>query len=118
MIQIVKSDAEHYSIRIDPWETQSRLMLSHILPDLFHLSYMVSESEQDPESGLLVQDYAPPGADFTNFFHSTAMWMDALTSCLHLLIKVLHSATDLSCLISSTFPRGNERKACVSSLKN
>lgn len=81
MIQIVKSDAEHCSTRIDPWETKSRLMLSLILPDLFHLSYMVSEREQDLESGLLAQDYAPPGADFTNFFHSTVMGMDALTSC-------------------------------------
>lgn len=70
------------------------------------------------ESGLLAHDYAPPGADFTNFFHSTVMWMDVLTSCLHLLIKVLRSATDLSCLISSMFPEGNEHEAHVSSLKN
>lgn len=60
------------------------------------------------ESNLLVQDNTPPWADVTNFFHSTVMWMDALTSCFHWLIKVLCSTTDLSYLINFPFPRGNK----------
>ena len=89
-------------------------MLSLILPDLFHLSYVAERASKTLESDLLAQDYTPPRADFTNFFHSMAMWMDALTSCFHLLIKVLHSATELSCLINSTFPGGNEHSTRVS----
>lgn len=108
MIQVVKSDTEHYSIwgRLlrNPVKTDAKShiawLISFVLHDVWERTWPWNQTCFLRTTFLL---------KLTLHFHSIVMWMDELSSCFHLLINILHTATYL---INSIFPRGNEHRAC------